>query len=169
MFFVMVSWRAIQHWLDMVKFWSNIVMYLPLNVNILMHILNIAWKTWFVILEKIVSTKHMCMVHWKTIQRQNCIPIVQVFPVCQQYYDYLISRQEMGELIKVSPNGSNCFIKFFQKVIHCQPVTMRPRRYCSQWVWNTEKYILVQMIVYSIEKSLKDCINILDVGYQDTK
>jgi len=47
----------------MVKFWSNILVYLPLNVNILIYILKIAWKTLFVILEKIVSTKHMCMVH----------------------------------------------------------------------------------------------------------
>ena len=75
----------------------------------------------------------------------------------------------MGGLIKVSLNYSSCFIKYFNKVIHCQPVTMRPRRYYVQWVWSTEKYMLVPMIVYCIEKSLKDCIGVLDAGYQDTK
>jgi len=28
----------------------------------------------------------------------------------------------------------------------------RPRRYSVQWVWSTKKYMLVQMIVYCIEK-----------------
>ena len=78
MFFVMVASRAIQHGLGMVKFWTY-HLYLQLNFNILMYILRIAWKTWFMILEKVVSTKHMCMIHWKMIQSQNCIPIVQVF------------------------------------------------------------------------------------------
>jgi len=29
--------------------------------------------------------------------------------------------------------------------------------------------MLVPMIVYCIEKSLKDCISVLDAGYQDIK
>jgi len=30
------------------------------------------------------------------IQSQNCIPVVQLFSACQQYCDYLISRQRNG-------------------------------------------------------------------------
>jgi len=59
-------------------------------------------------------------------------PVVQVFHVCQQYYDYLISREELGVSIKTSLNCFNCCMKYFQKVIHCRPITMRPRRYCVQ-------------------------------------
>ena len=60
----------------------------------------------------------------------------ELYPGCSSFtrLQYLISRQEMGGLKKVLPNCSNRFIKFFQKVIDCQPVTMRPRRYCVQWV-----------------------------------
>jgi len=62
-------------------------------------------------------------------------PETKLYPSCSSFtrlstvLDYLISRQEMSGLIKVSPNCSNCFIKFFQKVIHCQPVTMRQLMY----------------------------------------
>ena len=37
--------ELIQYGLGMVKFWSNILANLQLNVNILMYILRIAWKT----------------------------------------------------------------------------------------------------------------------------
>jgi len=35
--------------------------------------------------------------------------------------------------------------------------------------WSTEKYMLVQIIVYCIEKNSKDCISVPDAWYQDTE
>jgi len=75
----------------------------------------------------------------------------------------------MGGLIEALLNCLNFCMKYFLKVIHCRPVTTRPRRYCVQWVWSTEKYMLVQMIIYCIEKNSKDYIRVPDAGYQDKK
>jgi len=54
-------------------------------------------------------------------------------------------------------NCLNFCMKYFLKVIHCRPVTMRPRRYCVQWVWTTKKYMLVQMIVYMLVQGGWEC------------
>jgi len=45
----------------------------------------------------------------------------------------------MGGLIEDLLNYLNFYMKYFLKVIHCRPVTTRPRIYCAQWVWSTKK------------------------------
>jgi len=75
----------------------------------------------------------------------------------------------MGGLIEALLNYFNFCMKYFHKAIRHRPITMRPRRYYVQWVWSTKKYMLVQMIVYCIEKNSNDCISVPDAGYQDTK
>ena len=36
-------------------------------------------------------------------------------------------------------------------------------------LWTTKKYMLIQMIVYCIEKNSKDFVSVQDAGYQDIK
>ena len=64
----------------------------------------------------------------------NLYPGCLSFSCCQQYYGYLILRLEMDGLIEVLLNCLSFCMKYFLKVIHCRLVTMRPRRYCVQWV-----------------------------------
>jgi len=73
----MVSWKTIHRGLSIVRFWTYHI-YLRLNVNILIYIFKIAWKTWFVILE---NNLHQAQVYYSLKDDS----VTKLYPSCSSF------------------------------------------------------------------------------------
>jgi len=69
--------------------------------------------------------------------------LTQLYPGCSSFtrlstvLRLFNIKARNGGLIAALLNYLNFCMKYFLKIIHCRPVTMRRRRYCVQWVSST--------------------------------